>query len=124
MAKAELRTFDRYRYGKRSYLYPGDQFRASGGPIYLTTDDDGGRVRIPMNETGVFTFVRYCECGASKWIEGYRKGYGRAVIYVGRPRPSPRIDGLRLRPHRIRSVGDRRTKRRRDCPGLIQKTLF
>jgi hypothetical protein len=84
VAKAKLQTFDRYRYGKRSYLYPGDCFRASGGPCYLTKDDEGQRLRIPMNETGVFTFIRYCECVASKWIEGYRKGSGSAIIYVGR----------------------------------------
>ena len=53
MAKRRLLEFDRYRYGKRSYLYPGDRFRASGGPHFIGNDDDGKRVRIPMNEAGV-----------------------------------------------------------------------
>ena len=123
MANVKLLTFDRYRYGKRSYLYPGDEFRASGGPFYLTKDDEEQRRRIPMNETGVFKFVRYCECGASKWIEGYRKGCG-TVVYVGRPRPSPRVEGLRLRPHKIRVVGDRPRKKRPAGLCRIQKTLF
>jgi hypothetical protein len=119
-------TFERYRYGKRSYLYPGDRFRASGGPYYAGTAEDGQRVRIPMNEVGVYRFVRYRECGASKWIEAYREGQGMAVIYVGRTRWSPNVDGLRLRPHRVRFVSNRK---RRNCPiaegpTLLQKKLF
>ncbi len=54
MPEKELRTFDRYRYGKRSFLYSGDRFRTSGGPFYLTKDDDGQRIRIPMNEPAFF----------------------------------------------------------------------
>ncbi len=124
MAKRQLLEFDRYRYGKRSYLYPGDRFRASGGPHFIGTDDDGKRTRIPMNEGGVFVFRRYCEYGASKWIEAYRKGHGIAIIYVGRPRKSPNVDGLRLRPHTIRLVTGRRRKKRAKAPREIQKMLF
>ena len=123
VAKPTLRTFDRYRYGKRSFLYPGYRFRASGGPVFLARDEEGNRVRIPMNETGVFTFIRYCECGASKWVEGHREGYGTAVIYVGRIRPSPRVEGLQLRPHKIRTVRERQ-KTKRQAPLLTQKALF
>ncbi len=124
MPKKELRTFDRYRYGKRSFLYSGDRFRTSGGPFYLTKDDDGQRIRIPMNEPGVFVFRRYCEYGASKWIEAYREKHGVFVIYVGRARKSPNVEGLRLRPHNIRLVTGR--KRTRKCPEAtwFQKSLF
>ncbi len=124
MAKRRLLEFDRYRYGKRSYLYPGDRFRASDGPHFTGTDDDGKRIRIPMNEAGVFVFQRYCEYGASKWIEAYREGHGIAIIYVGRARKSPNVEGLRLRPHQIRLVTGRRRKIRLQEPPEVQKLLF
>ncbi len=126
MVKKRVVTFERYRYGKRSFLYPGDRFRASGGPSYAGTDEEGNRVWIPMNEAGVFRFIRYCECGASKWIEAYREGQGRTVIYVGNPRWSPNVEGLRLRPHMVRFVSNRRRRKRRGPkgPALLQKTLF
>lgn len=123
MAKKELRTFDRYRYGKRAFLLPGSRFRASGGPYYVGTDDDGRRIRIPMNEPGVFVFRRYCECGASKWIEAHRENEGVFVIYVGRPRKSPRVGGLRLRPHKIRLVTERK-KSSNPTTVCVQKMLF
>ena len=123
MARPTLKTFTRYRHGKRSYLYPGDRFRASGGSYYATTDDDGNKVRFPMGERGVFTFRRYCERGASKWIEAIREGGSIAIIYVGRPRPSPVVEGLRLRPHTIRPVYARR-RRKRVPPTHTQRTLF
>ena len=129
MARPIPRIFDRYRYGKRSFLYPGYMFRASDGPYYVMQDDHGQRVEIPMNEPGVFTFLRYCECGASKWIEAQHKGYGTVVIYVGRSRPSPRIEGLRLRPHKIRIVSARRKRKPPTAtltpkdPLLISRTL-
>ena len=124
MAKRRLLEFDRYRYGKRSYLYPGDRFRASDGPHFTGTDDNGNRIRIPMNEAGVFVFRRYCEYGASKWIEAYREGHGIATIYVGRARKSPNVEGLRLRPHMIRLVTGRTRKKRRKEPCEFQTLLF
>ena len=123
MTKKELRTFDRYRYGKRAFLLPGSRFRASGGPYYVGTDDEGRRIRIPMNESGVFVFRRYCEFGASKWIEAHREKEGVFIIYVGRPRKSPRVDGLRLRPHKIRLVTERKKRRPPDTT-CVQKLLF
>ena len=79
-----------------------------------------------MGETGVFIFRRYCQRGASKWIEATRKEYGTAIIYVGRRRPSPLLDGLRLRPHKIRPLY-RRKKRKKtagETPAPVQKMLF
>jgi hypothetical protein len=124
MAARELLTYSRYRYGKRSYLYPGDRFRASGGPYYVGVDDHGNRVRIPMGEAGVFRFRQYCRRGASQWIEATRGDSGTAIIYVGRRRPSPLISGLRLRPHTIRPVYRRRRRRKASTPQPVQKTLF
>ena len=63
-----------------------------------------------------------CECGASKWIEAYRERHGTAIIYVGRPRNSPNIEGLRLRPHRVRLVTGRPKKKK--SPTEVQRTLF
>ncbi len=123
MTKPTLQVHTRYRYGKRSFIYPGDQFRASGGPFYVGTDDNGTRVRIPMGENGKFVFRRYCELGASKWIEASSEESGIAIIYVGRARRSPRVDGLRLRPHKIRPVYVRR-KKKRLAAKMVQKTLF
>jgi hypothetical protein len=125
VTSSKLLTFSRYRYGKRSYVYPGDKFRASGGPYYCGTDDQGNRIRIPMGETGRFTFRRYCELGASKWIEATSEHCGTAIIYVGRGRPSRLVDGLRLRPHKIRPIYARKRDRGK-CPDpvLVQKTLF
>jgi hypothetical protein len=79
-----------------------------------------------MGEKGVFTFRQYCELGASKWIEATSQNHGTAIIYVGRPRRSPLVDGLRLRPHSIRPVSEkkRRTENRRAGFDYVQKTLF
>ena len=126
MAGCEQVNYTRYRYGKRSYLYPGDKFRASGGPYYTGTDDVGRRIRIPMGETGVFRFRQYCRRGASQWIEATRDEYSTAIIYVGRRRPSPLMSGLRLRPHKIRPVYQRKRGRKKSQarPQTVQKTLF
>ena len=125
MTSRKLLTFTRYRCGKRSYIYPGDKFRSSGGPYYWATDDQGKRVRVPMGETGVFTFRRYCELGASKWIEATSPHCGTVIIYVGRQRRSSLVDGLRLKPHKIRPAYARKRRRKKaTTPALTQKTLF
>ena len=98
MANRSLQVFDQYRYGPRSVLVPGDRFRASGGPVYVT---DEGEV-IPMADRGVFVFHRYCVQGAARWIEAFRcDGGGIAVLWVGRPRRSPVVPNLLRRPYRI-----------------------
>ncbi len=115
-------VFDRYRYGKRSFLYAGDKFRVSGGSYFAGTDDQGERTRVPMGERGVFVFRRYCELGASKWIEATDEN-GTVIIYVGRARPSKQVDGLRLRPHTIRPVHQRK-RRKKKASEFVQRTLF
>jgi hypothetical protein len=70
-----------------------------------------------MGETGVFVFQRYCELGASKWIEAASSS-GTAIIYVGHSQPSPRVDGLRLRPHKTRPVYVKKQKLK---SSLVQK---
>ena len=77
-----------------------------------------------MGEKGVFVFRRYCQMGASKWIEATSDECGTAIIYVGRARRSPRLDGLRLRPHKIRAAYRIKKKRAKAVAALVQKTLF
>ena len=98
MVRRKLQVFDRYRYGHRSVLVPGDRFRVTGGPIYIT--DNG--TKIPMAERGIFVFRRYCVRGASKWIEAYRAdGGGVAILWMGKTGRSRTVPNLRQRPYRI-----------------------
>ena len=78
-----------------------------------------------MGERGVFVFRRYCELGASKWIEASNDENRTVIIYVGRKRKSPNVDGLRLRPHRIKLVYENRKRpRKRTGPVVVQRELF
>src|SRR3990172_8653526 len=98
MAQRNLQVQLEYRYGKRGVLTPGDKFRVRGGPIYIT--DDGRK--IPMGERGLFVFKRYCQRGAEKWIEAVSVNEGGiAILWVGKPRPSPAVSNLVRRPYRI-----------------------
>lgn len=110
MARRSLQVFDHYRYGPRSVLNPGDQFRASGGPVYVT--DDGKT--IPMADRGLFVFRRYCVQGAARWIEAYRADGGIAVLWVGKSSPSRAVPNLRRRPYRVTGkVRDSQSRRRK-----------
>jgi hypothetical protein len=98
MSSRSLQVFDQYRYGPRGVLVPGDRFRASGGPVYVTDD---GKI-IPMADRGTFTFRCFCVQGAAKWIEAYRgDGGGVAVLWVGKTCRSRTVPNLRRKPYRI-----------------------
>lgn len=100
MASRKLQIHNEYRYGPRSVLKPGDRFRVTGGPVYVT--DDG--TKIPLRERGIFVFKRYCEQGAAKWLEAHRvDGGGFVILWVGKPCRSKAISNLRRRPYRITS---------------------
>ena len=93
-----LQTFDRYQFSARGLLTPGDRFRVSGGPVYHCADG----TRLSMYERGEFVFLRYCERGASKWLEARRHPDGGfVVLWVGRSIASPLIPNLRRRPYRV-----------------------
>ena len=125
MAKRNLQTYSRFRYGKRSFIYAGDKFRSSGGPYYVGKDEDGKRVRQPMGETGAFAFRKYCELGASKWIEATTDEHQTIIIYVGRKRKSSNVDGLMLRPHKIRPLYEKNHRPKKSKANqLTQKELF
>jgi hypothetical protein len=107
MSNRKLQTFEEYRYGPRSVLKPGDQFRVGGGPIYVT--DDGEEHSVA--ERGSFKFRRYCEQGAQKWLEAYPVGGGGLVVlWVGKPCRSPVEPNLRRKPYKIRKVTGRKGK--------------
>ncbi len=98
MTRRKLQVFEEYRYGPRSALIPGDRFRVTGGPVYIT--DDG--TKIPMAERGVFVFHCYCVQGASKWIEAYRAdGGGVAILWMGKTGRSKTVPNLLRRSYRI-----------------------
>jgi hypothetical protein len=98
MSSRSLQVFDHYRYGPRSVVVPGDRFRVSGGPVYVT--DDGKT--IPVADHGVFVFRRYCVQGGERWIEAHRAhGGGLVILWVGRTSRSRAIPNLRRRPYRV-----------------------
>jgi len=98
MVSRSLQIFDQYRYGPRSMLVPGDRFRASGGPVYITDD---GRA-IPVADRGIFVFRRYCVQGAARWIEAHRNdGGGTLILWVGKASRSPTVPNLRRKPYRV-----------------------
>lgn len=98
MAKRKLQDFDHYLYGKQGILRPGDRFRVSGGPVYVTDD---GRL-IPMYERGQFVFRAYCVRGREQWLEAYRAdGGGIAILSVAKTHCSRVVPNLRCRPYRV-----------------------
>ena len=105
MAARKLQIKDAFHFGRKNMLRPGDRFRVTGGPIYVT--DDGAK--IPMYERGVLVFERYCVQGSAKWIEGHRADGGHVVLWVGKPCWSKTISGLRRRPYRITRKLDKKT---------------
>jgi hypothetical protein len=109
MSRRSLQVFDRYQYGSRGTLVPGDRFRVRGGPIYVT--DDGKTIQIA--DRGVFVFRRYCVRGAAKWIEAYRADGGTAILWVGRPTRSLAVPNLRRRPYRVSKLLDPKSRLRR-----------
>ena len=97
MANRKLQVLNEYHYGRRGVLVPGDRFRVSGGPVYIT--DDG--YVVPMYERGVFVFRKFCVQGAARWIEAYRTDGGMAILWVGKPFRSRTVPNLRRKPYRI-----------------------
>jgi hypothetical protein len=107
MVNRNLQVFDQYRYGLRSVLAPGDRFRATGGPVYITDDS----TVIPMRERGLFMFRKFCIQGAARWIEAYRVDGGTVILWVGKPSRSRTVPNLRHRPYRVAKVQDAEAQR-------------
>jgi hypothetical protein len=98
-----------YRYGIRGVLKPGDKFRVSGGPVYIT--DDG--VEHSVADRGIFKFRRYCVQGAQKWLEAHTAdGSSTVTLYVGKPCRSAAVPNLRKKPYNVRKVTDRKRRKK------------
>ncbi|MGA2255424.1 MAG: hypothetical protein ABSG53_12230 [Thermoguttaceae bacterium] len=109
MSIRKLQEFNEYRYGPRSVLQPGDQFRVGGGPVYVS--DDG--VEHAVADRGIFKFRRYCVQGAQKWIEAYSgDGSGTVVLWVGKVGRSPTVENLRRKPYKVRKVTGRKRRKK------------
>ena len=103
-----MTTFEsKYRYGPKSVLEPGSQFRVSKGPYYTTRN---GEV-IHMGERGVLEFVSYEP--KQQVIHAMTPKGLAAVLYVGDERPSQSVEGMTDRPYTIRSRV--RRKRGKQC---------
>jgi hypothetical protein len=107
MASRSLQVFDQYRYGPRSVLAPGDRFRATGGPVYITDDN----TVIPMHERGLFVFRKFYVQGAARWIEAYRVDGGTVILWVGKASRSRTVPNLRHRPYRVAKVQEAEVQR-------------
>jgi hypothetical protein len=109
MSSRKLQFFDEYRYGPRAVLKPGDKFRVSGGPVYVS--DDG--VEHNLADRGIFKFRRYCVQGAQKWIEASAAdGSGTVVLWVGKACKSPVVQNLRRKPYKVRKVTGRKRRKK------------
>lgn len=105
----KLCVHDEFRYGPRSVLHPGDRFRVSGGPVYVTADG----TKISLAERGVFLFRRYCVQGTNQWIDAIRESDHRAVsLWVGKVVRVRLLPALQRCPYRIRGVKSPRSPRR------------
>ena len=109
MATRKFQVMEEFQFGPKSVLRPGDRFRVTGGPFYVTDDGE----KVPMYERGVFVFERHCVQGAAKWIDAHRAdGGGHVVLWVGRPCWSETIPNLRRRPYRVtQKLGKKRESR-------------
>lgn len=90
-----------HRVSDRIVIRPGDLFRATGGPYYLTRDDDGNRVRIPMAARGPFRFMRLATYRRKRWIEAYSTRDGGAVVLALTARRSVMPGVVVARPYRV-----------------------
>ena len=97
-----LQVFDQYRYGPRSVLVPGDRFRATGGPVYVT--DDGKA--IPVADRGIFVFRRYWRprcCQMDRSALKRRQRPGDPLGWQDQPQPSNPQSSPQTVPHHRQS---------------------
>jgi len=95
-----------YRVSQRVTLVPGDQFRAKGGPYWVTT----GGVEHSMAAKGPFTFRKHCILGGVEWIEGSDRDGNHCHLHIVGDRetidmkliPRPYVVGSKIRKKRSR----------------------
>lgn len=89
-----------FQYSPKVTLHPGDVFRCSGGPYYVTQDGK----KILMGERGVYKFLNSAKDGIIATPYNARENAppaGSVFIYMGEDKISE-ITGTTLRAHRIR----------------------
>lgn len=110
MAKTTV-LYDEYKVSERVVLRPGDRFRATGGPYYVSKDETGKKVRSSMAAKGPFQFVSYNVRGTKKWIVAWsEKESATAVLPVTRWR-TIELPSFVNRPYRI--IGKKRPPKKR-----------
>ena len=96
-----LEVHDHYRVSQRVTLVSGDQFRAKGGPYWLTT----GGMEYSMAAKGPFTFRKHCVNGDVEWIEGSDRDGNHCHLHLAGERrtvdlkliPRPYVVGSKIR---------------------------
>lgn len=94
-----------YRVSARVVLRPGDKFRVSGGPYYLTASGE----KIPLAVRGVCEFVGVTRDGSKTYITARTKE-GSAVLHVEGRRRNRTAPEVVCRPYKIKSKLRRKKK--------------
>lgn len=110
MAKTTIEHTE-YTVSERVVLHPGDLFKATGGPYYVTRDETGKKVKASMAAKGPFKFVSYNERGQKKWIVAWSvKEHATVVLPLTRWR-TIELSSFVNRPYRI--TGKKRPPKKR-----------
>jgi hypothetical protein len=97
MSRATVTYADSHQVSPRVCLGPGDIFRASGGPLWKTSDGK----KISLRSKGPYRFVRAATRGSCRWIEAFDKNGHFCVLRISRGRWSKIDESLLPRPYVI-----------------------
>jgi hypothetical protein len=100
-AKAVENPIVPFKYSPKITLHPGDIFRCTGGPYYVTQGDK----KILMGVRGLFKFVNSANEGIIAIPHQPRSELpsGTVYIYMGESKMSE-TTGTYLQPHKIRKL--------------------
>jgi hypothetical protein len=88
-----------FKYSPKVTLHPGDVFRCTGGPYYITKGGD----KIAMGERGLFRYVNMAKGGIMAVPHNPKDALpkGTVFIYMGEEAISE-VTGTHFQPHKIR----------------------
>jgi hypothetical protein len=97
-----------FKYSPKITLYPGDVFRCSGGPYYITQTGE----KVLMGHRGLFVYSNVEQDGIMAAVYNPRKTLpaGLVFIYMGEEKVSPKT-GTNLCPHKIRKLRKKKGKK-------------
>src|SRR5262245_37859015 len=97
---------DEYQFGKRGRLRGGDLFRASGGPYWTGSDNQGHPVSRGLSRPGIYRVGTYRTSRKRGWISAFhlRDGVYEPLYVTGATYRSPTTPGVVNRPYRISMV--------------------